>query len=370
MSFPMSWARLSWVRPLVAPLRLHDQHVALLILACAALWLGAGCSAGSTAPPAGTSTAAPREAPTPPVARLTFMAGFRPQANLPFVAAYVAKERGFFAEEQLDVDIQHASGADEHLKLLLEGRVQFVTGTAAQALRRAHEGLPTVAVALFGQRGDQGFVVRADSNIKVPADFKGRTVGFKSGVVPAEFDALLKTAGLGRRDVRLVAVGFDPREFIDGKVEVYPVFLDNEPDLIRKAGLPIRVIDPQDHGVPTLGLTYLAHRDTLTKDRRLVERFLRATLRGVRWTQEHPDEAVEITLKYAPGADRAHQRFLLGVDLENAARADGIGRGSAAQWQGLADLLTTYGVLSGKADASKAWDGTIVDELYRANKIR
>ncbi|MEX1022653.1 MAG: ABC transporter substrate-binding protein, partial [Dehalococcoidia bacterium] len=41
---------------------------------------------------------------------ITFMAGFRPQANLPFVAVYVAQERGLFADEGLEVDIQHASG--------------------------------------------------------------------------------------------------------------------------------------------------------------------------------------------------------------------------------------------------------------------
>ena len=356
----------------MSALRSRPPRAALLLLGCATLWLGTACGSSTAPPRAAAPATAPPAAPAAPAppARITFMAGFRPQANLPFVAAYVAKERGFFAEEQLDVDIQHASGADEHLKLLLDGRVQFVTGTAAQAIRRAHEGLPMVAVALFGQRGDQGFVVRADSGIKTSADFKGRTVGFKSGVVPAELDALLKGANLTRNDIKLVAVGFDPREFIERKVEVYPVFLDNEPNLIRKAGVEIRVLDPHDLGVPTLGLTYLAHRDTLTNDPRLVERFLRATLRATRWTREHPDEAIDIVLKYAPGADRAHQRFLLGVDLENAAREDGIGRGAARQWQDLGDLLTAYGVLSGKTDASKAWDGTIVDELYRANKIQ
>jgi ABC-type nitrate/sulfonate/bicarbonate transport system substrate-binding protein len=328
----------------------------LLLLVSAIVPLAAAC-AGSSKAEAGTT-------------KITFMAGFRPQANLPFVAAYVAKEQGFFAEEGLDVDIQHASGADEHLKLLLDKRVQFVTGTAAQAVRRAHEGLPTVAVALFGQRGDQGYVVRADSGIAKPADFRGRTVGFKAGVVPAELEAMLKTAGLTRKDVKLVSVGFDPREFIDGKVEVYPVFLNNEPDTIRKAGVNINVIDPHAHGVPTLGLTYLAHRDTLSQDPKLVERFLRATLRGVQWTQEHPDEAVDIVLKYAKGADKAHQRFLLDVDLQNAARADGIGRGTVRQWQDLANLLNGYGVIASPVDATTAFDGRIVDALYQRGEIR
>ena len=42
--------------------------------------------------------------------RVVFMAGYQPQANLPFVAAYVAKNRGYFHEQGLDVEIRHATG--------------------------------------------------------------------------------------------------------------------------------------------------------------------------------------------------------------------------------------------------------------------
>src|SRR5690349_13913000 len=96
-----------------------SAHRALLIaLACAGLVLAA-CSSGATpARVSGTATA-PRTAgtatPTPTPRQITFMAGFQPQANLPFVAVYVADAKGFFAEEGLKVDIQHSSGADEHL---------------------------------------------------------------------------------------------------------------------------------------------------------------------------------------------------------------------------------------------------------------
>ncbi len=88
----------------------------------------------------------------PSLTRVTFMAGFKPQANLPFVAAYVAKEKGYFEEQGLDVDIRHSTG--EHLKLLVAGDVDFTTADANSVLkRRSDPGLPIVAFALFGQRG-------------------------------------------------------------------------------------------------------------------------------------------------------------------------------------------------------------------------
>ena len=207
-------------------------------------------------------------------------------------------------------------------------------------------------------------MTRVGSGIRSPADFRGRTVGFKAGVVPAELHALLASAGLSVEDVRLQAVGFDPRVFIEGQVDVYPVFLNNEPDTIRRAGVEINVIDPHEFGVPTLGVVYLAREQTVADDPELVERFLRATLRGAAWAREHPREAVEITLTFAEGAAADHQRFLLETDLRNAHREDGMGRSTPEQWEALAGVLLRHGVLESPVDAAAVFDGEAVERIY------
>ncbi len=357
----------------------------LLLVALAALALLAACGGGSasatatgtpaaaTAPAASATASAAAASPTatPAPREITFMAGYTPQANLPFVAVYVAQAEGFFADEGLKVNIQHSSGQDEHLKLLVAGKVDFTTGTAAQLLVRHEQGLQDVAVALFGQRGDQAYVARADSGIKGPADFKGHSVGFKAGVVPAELQAMLAGAGLTQNDVKLQAVGFDPRVFTEGKVDVYPVFIDNEPDTIRKAGVGINVIDPADFGVPTLGLVYLTRRDLVQQDPEVVTRFLRATMRATAWIQDHVDQSVDVTLQWAKGADAAHQKFMLETDLKNAQRADGIGRSDPQQWQDLYAVLRKYGVLDKDiADPASVFDGTFVNQLYTSGQIK
>ena len=299
-----------------------------------------------------------------PLEQVVFMAGYRPQANLPFVAVYAAEARGFFADEGLEVEIRHSTQG-EHGQLLLAGEVDFTTATAAQALRQRANGLPVRSIALFGQRGDQGFVVHADSGIEAPADFEGRSVGFKGGVVPAELLALLATADLGPDDVQLQAVGFDERVFIERRVDVFPVFLNNEPNRIRNAGVDIRVFDPHDHGIATLGVTYLVRDETTVEDRALAERFLRAALRGAHYAASHPDEAIDLVLEYAEGADRAHQRFLFDTDLRNAERDDGMGRGTLEQWEALQEILLRYDEqFSGPVDVSTVFDPSFADPLY------
>lgn len=297
---------------------------------------------------------------------VTFMAGYRPQANLPFVAAYMADARGFFADEGLSVAIRHSTQG-EHVQLLLAGEVDFTTDTAAQVLRRRASGAPVRAIALFGQRGDQGFVAREGSGIESPADFVGRSVGFKGGVVPAELLALLASFGLDADDVRLRAVGWDERVFIEGDVDVFPVFLNNEPNRIRNAGVPLTVFDPADYGIATLGLALVAHERTAERDAPLATAFLRAMLRGAAYAAANVEETIEVVLLHAEGADPAHQRFLLETDLRNAARPDGMGRASLAQWRALQRLLLEFDpAYDGPVDAAEAFDGAFADALYGA----
>ncbi|MBM3275612.1 MAG: ABC transporter substrate-binding protein, partial [Candidatus Sericytochromatia bacterium] len=90
--------------------------------------------------------------------KVVFMAGFKAQANLPFVAAYVAREKGFFREQGLDVDIRHSAGQGEHYRLLAGKQIQFTTAPAEDIIKQvAESNVPFVAVALFGQRGERGF---------------------------------------------------------------------------------------------------------------------------------------------------------------------------------------------------------------------
>ncbi len=308
----------------------------------------------------------------------TFMAGFRAQANLPFVAAYVADQEGYFDELGLDVTIQHPSGQGEHIRLLLSGDVDLTTQPASEVIqRRADPGAPLVVVALFGQSGDLGYVVLEDSGIESPADFAGRTVGFKS-VVQAEFLALLNANGLSADDVELVGVGFNPVVLPEGQVDVYPVFLNNEPDILQRVmGESIRIFQAGDAGVPTLGVTYVVTEDLLADEtrREALRRFLTATMRGVQFALADPAAAIEATRAFiSEEADLLHERFLLETDLANATseltRDNGLGWFTEAQFQALHDVLREFGGIEQDVEIADILDRTVLestDKTYRSH---
>lgn len=316
------------------------------------------------------------EAAGPPE-RVIFMAGFRPQANLPFVGAYVAQEKGFFAQQGLEVEIQHVSTPGENFKFLAAGQVQFSTADAAVVLeRRASDPpLPIVAIALIGQRGQQGFAVLADSGIASPKDWAGKTAGFKGTEPTPDFYAILEANGIQRDQVRTVKVGFEPTVLTSGQVDIFPVFLSNEPYLLRQAGHEVRLFEAADYGAPTLGLTYVTTEQFIEEKPEVVERFLKAALKGIEYARANPQEAVDIVLKYASMTERGHMQFMLETELAAAqtelTSENGLGWMTGEQWQALHDFLVKYqGLPRALDDLSAAYTDQFLKRVYRDGQLR
>ena len=300
------------------------------------------------------------------------MAGYKPQANLPFVGIYIAQQRGYFAAQGLNVEISHATGQGEHLKLLLQGSVDVITADAESALARRADELPVVAFALLGQRGQRGFAVLESSDIQSPKDFEGRSVGYKVYQTP-DYLAMLAINGVDRSRIQEVPVGFDPRLLAAGKVDVYPVFESNEPDTLQRLGVPTRLFRPSDYGVPTLGLTYLTRQQLVDTDPDLLQRFLKAAMRGILDARDDPEGATDIVMQFAPEEDRAHQLAMLKIELDMAdgpvSRQYGLGWETAEQWQTFHDSLLAYGGIAKSVDVNTVYSNRVLESITQNGQL-
>lgn len=337
-------------------LKLHSKFTLLKLLALTSLLIAAALACAQPEPES-----------------VVFMNGYKPQANLPVAAVYVAQEKGFFAEQSLDVEIHHAS-TGEHIQLLMAGDVDFTTADAPSVLkRRSDPGLPIVAFALFGQRGQQGFLALKDSGIATPTDWEGRTFGYKVSI-PPDYLAIIDDQQVDRGAVQEVRVGFDPRVLTEGQVDILAIFKSNEPDTIRRMGFDVTLWDPADFGVPTLGLTYITREELANSDSDKVERFLKATMKALEYARDNRDEAIQIVMKYAPEEDPAHQRFMLDTEFEDAVSpltdARGLGQMSPDQWQALYDHLTAHDALPKPFDYNDAFDTGFLDAIYDGNTLK
>jgi len=288
---------------------------------------------------------------------VTFIAGYKAQANASFVGPYVAQEMGFYREQNLDVEIKHVARTGENFKLLAANEADVTTGVGEDVIRLVQAGSRVAAIASVTQRGDHGFASLTRSGVKDPKQWEGKTVGYKGAGVAIDYLALLNKLGIDRAKIQEVQIGYDPRVLTDKLVDVLPVFLSNEPDIIRtQFGSEVNVIDPADYGVVLLGQTWLINVDQLSAKRPIYTRWLKATLRGLDDAFNHPNEAVASVMKYAPEENRAHQAYMLSVETKNSKTAltgkYGLGWMPPEPWSVTQDALLQTGQIKAKLDVN------------------
>lgn len=343
-------------------------------------------AAATEAPAAATEApAAATSAPSGTLQDITFQAGYLPQGNISFIAPYVAKEKGFFEQEGLNVTIEHtAPGQGENFKRLAAKDIEVSTIPGPDVLTQVGDnGVPFVVIAVLGHSSDNGLMALADSGINELKDLEGKKVGYKFVILPwmkAMFDA----AGVDQSKIEFVGVGFDPRvilpDFGEGRVDAVQIFKSNEPDTMQRAGFPVTVFNPEDFGVTSLGQTFVTHKDFVQSDPEMLRKFVRASMMGLKYATDpaNVEEVTDIIMKYA-GADanRDHQKFLYQTEIKDSyltspATAEvGLGYASDEEWQSMIDVITKYNGLKNAPPAvSDVWDPQFIESIYKDGELQ
>lgn len=214
----------------------------------------------------------------------------------------VAQEKGFFAEQGLEVEIITPADPGDPPKLVAAGKADLAVSYQPQLHLQVHEGLPLVRVGTLVATPLNCLMVHADGPVKSLADLKGRKVGYSvSGVEEAVLGTMLRSAGLAIGDVEMVNVNWSlTPAVLTGQVDaVIGAYRNFELTQMRLAGANGRCFYPEEAGLPTYDeLIFVANSDTL--DRSQVTRFLAAVERGTEYMLNHPDEAFAAFAATAP----------------------------------------------------------------------
>jgi NitT/TauT family transport system substrate-binding protein len=244
-------------------------------------------------------------------------------AQAQFAGYFVAKDKGFFKAEGLDVQIKPGGPDIAPPQVIAGGGADVIVEWMPAALAAREKGVPLVNIAQPFKRSGMMLTCRKDSGVATPADFKDKTLGvwFFGNEYP--FMAWMAKLGLktdgSPGGVKVIKQGFNVDPLIQKQAACVSTMTYNEYWQVIDAGLKpedLVVFNYTDQGVSTMedGLYVLQNRLSDAAFQARMAKFVRAAMKGWEYARANPDEAAKIVLDNdATGAQKEpHQKRMMG----------------------------------------------------------
>ncbi len=288
-----------------------------------------------------------------------------------FAGYYVAKDKGFYKEVNLDVTIKPGGPDIAPPQVIAGGGADVIIDWMPSALASREKGVKLVNIAQPFKRSGMMLTCRKETGIKTPADFKGKTLGvwFFGNEYP--FLSWMSKLGIGTKGgadgVTVLKQGFNVDPLLQKQADCVSTMTYNEYWQVIDAGLSpddLVVFKYEEQGVSTMEDGLYALEDKL-KDPKFVDkmaRFVKASMKGWAFARENPDAAADIVLENdASGAQTPkHQRRMM---REINKLTEGGGKLDPADYERTVNTLLSGGsdpVITKKPEG--AWTSAVTDK--------
>jgi NitT/TauT family transport system substrate-binding protein len=265
-----------------------------------------------------------------------------------YAPLYIAQEKGFFAEEGLNVEFYYAAAADI-VKNVAAGNVEFGFPNADAVVAAKAQGIPVKVVHTTYQEGLGAIIFGTDSGIRTPADLKGKKVAVTSlgSANYFQLQAAMESEGLSIDDVQVEIVGTGAilTALTEGQVNAI-VFSKLRTIELNNSGYAASEITC-DQFLPSFGNIVVAGDSLINEDPETVDGFCRALTKGIEYIIDgHVEEAVDLSIeKYAPTFEDKrdvvieilNDVFIATLWQSDYTEANGIGASNPEKWQNLID---------------------------------
>lgn len=315
----------------------------------------------------GDSAIADENAEGAPLRPVSLGVGFIPSVQ--FAPYYVGIEKGFFADEGVDLSLDYGFEND-YLKLVGTNDSQFMVGSGDQVILGRAQGLPVRYFANWYSSYPVVLFAKVENGITQPADMAGKTIGIPGpfGASYVAFRGLLEAADLNENDVQLESIGFTQAAAVsEDAVDAALDYAVNGPVVLGLEGVETSQISLDNYlTMPANGL--VTNETMLTEEPELVAAMARALRRSVAYTLENPDEAFAIALQFVPQAGRENEpanRAVFDASLSYWTPAPDRPPGATTleDWQAAAEFMQRIGLVDSLVPAEELFTNDFVEEV-------
>ncbi len=280
--------------------------------------------------------------------KLTLMLDWFP--NVDHLPIYVARHQGFFAQQDLDIDILSPSETSDALKLAAAGKVDIAISYEPQTIIAAARGLEITVMGRLIEHPLTTLLFLKGKGIETPGDLNGKKIGY---TVPGLMDVLLDAfARLNAiENYSAVNVGFSiVQSLTAGKVDaVMGPFKTYETVTMAHKGYEVGYFELEKWGIPDYDeLVLVTSRKTMNQKRDALSKISLILDRAIQYARANPEEALEHYFEEVPEADRKIEKDAFALTMPYYAHHQTL---DVDRWQQFADFALKYGLIDSPVDA-------------------
>jgi NitT/TauT family transport system substrate-binding protein len=288
---------------------------------------------------------------------------------------FVARDKGFYAQEGLEVEIQEGSGSTTVSQLVASGNSPVAYVDAATMMRGVSNGMPIRAVGVTLQQSPMAFIYRADAARPTKiSEIKGSRIAMTAGDASlAIFTAFMGKLGMKVEDVQVITVanpqGKEQAVLNKQADALLGYFMDQGPRMQLQTGVKMgwtRLYDMA--GVTTLSSAIIVNNNWVKEARNqdLLRRFLRASQRGWQHSFDNRAEAAEIFRKAAPVFTQEiallEVEGTMSIIRTERTKGKAIGVSDIGDWRDTQDLLAKFAKLNPASDLNTYFTNEFLSE--------
>jgi len=291
-----------------------------------------------------------------------------------YVPIFNAIDKGYFAEEGLQVEYLFGNAADI-AKNVAVGNVEFGFPNGEPIITAWSQDIPVVMVHTTLQHGLGSTIFLKNNGISSPRDLKGKTIGITSlgSSNYVQLQVLLEKNGLSLNDVKVEIIGTEA---------IVPALVNKRVDaicfsMLRTFELAYEGIEVgefrSDEFLPSFGNVLITGKNYLDRNKVVVQQFVRALNKSLQYltaSSSNLTEAVNAVIANHTPTYKGREDYMSKIIQEVYAgylwisddtRQNGFGYGNIRRWQQTADIMKQFGTIEKSINASN----TVIPDILK-----
>lgn len=289
-----------------------------------------------------------------------------------FAGYYMAKEKAFYKDVGLDVEIKKYDYGINPVDEVLSKRATYGVGRSSLIIEKS-KGKNIFILASIFQSSPLVLLARKDSGIKTIKDFVGKKVMVTNDAKnTASLHAMMLKTSINPDKVNIQEHSFKLEDLINKKTDLMASYISNEPYQLEKKGIQYTIFDPKDYGFDFYSDILFSHGDEKTYHSNRAINFKRATLRGWQYAFNNIEETVELILKKYNIQNKTKEALVYeALELKKLAyyQSEYLGQIKAEKIQRIYDIYAVMGLTKNIIDLDDfIMNGTTSNKFQLSNK--